>query len=138
MQFVGYCPVCGDIDLGIEQDKEHKCLYCNHETIITKYSLEEYFKNRTGVKQILKEFAKNSPEFDEELARKREEENDKVLHGRGTPMSSQQNVPKCPTCGSTNIKHITTLNRAVSVGILGLLSGKIGKNYECLNCKAKW
>lgn len=53
-------------------------------------------------------------------------------------LENQQNVPKCPTCGSTNIKRITTLDRAVSVGTLGLLSGKIGKNYECLDCKAKW
>lgn len=48
------------------------------------------------------------------------------------------NIPKCPTCGSTNIKRITTLNRAVSIGVFGILSGKIGKNYECLNCKSKW
>jgi len=53
-------------------------------------------------------------------------------------LENEQNIPKCPTCGSTNIKRITTLDRAVSVGTLGLLSGKIGKNYECLNCKAKW
>lgn len=49
-----------------------------------------------------------------------------------------QNIPHCPTCGSINIKHITTLNRAISIGMLGILSGKIGKTYECLNCKAKW
>lgn len=49
-----------------------------------------------------------------------------------------KNVPKCPTCGSTNVRRISTLDRAVSVGILGIFSGKIGKNYECLNCKAKW
>ncbi len=48
------------------------------------------------------------------------------------------NIPKCPTCGSTNIKRISALNRAVSIGMLGVFSGKIGKNYECLNCKAKW
>ena len=50
----------------------------------------------------------------------------------------QSNIPKCPTCGSTNVKHISTLNRAVSIGVFGLFSSKIGKNYECLNCKAKW
>ena len=50
----------------------------------------------------------------------------------------QSNTPKCPTCGSTNVKHISTLNRAVSIGVFGLFSSKIGKNYECLNCKAKW
>ena len=51
---------------------------------------------------------------------------------------NQSNIPKCPTCGSTNVKHISTLNRAVSIGVFGLFSSKIGKNYECLNCKAKW
>lgn len=50
----------------------------------------------------------------------------------------QSNIPKCPTCGSTNVKHISTLNRAVSIGVFGLFSSKIGKNYECLHCKAKW
>ena len=50
----------------------------------------------------------------------------------------QSNIPKCPTCGSTNVKHISTLNRAVSIGVFGLFSSKIGKNYECLNCKSKW
>ena len=50
----------------------------------------------------------------------------------------QSNIPTCPTCGSTNVRHISTLNRAVSIGVFGLFSSKIGKNYECLNCKAKW
>lgn len=56
-----------------------------------------------------------------------------------TSLTNQQaNVPTCPTCGSTNVKHISTLNRAVSIGVFGLFSSKIGKNYECLNCKMKW
>ena len=56
-----------------------------------------------------------------------------------TSLTNQQaNTPKCPTCGSTNVKHISTLNRAVSIGVFGLFSSKIGKNYECLNCKSKW
>lgn len=56
-----------------------------------------------------------------------------------TSLTNQQsNIPKCPTCGSTNVKYISTLNRAVSIGVFGLFSSKIGKNYECLNCKVKW
>ena len=56
-----------------------------------------------------------------------------------TSLTNQQaNIPTCPTCGSTNVKHISTLNRAVSIGVFGLFSSKIGKNYECLHCKAKW
>ena len=56
-----------------------------------------------------------------------------------TSLTNQQaNIPTCPTCGSTNVRPISTLNRAVSIGVFGLFSSKIGKNYECLNCKAKW
>ena len=43
--------------------------------------------------------------------------------------------PKCPMCGSTNTQIISTLNRAVSVGMVGLASSKIGKQYECKKCK---
>lgn len=46
--------------------------------------------------------------------------------------------PKCPTCGSTNIEKISTINRAVSVGMLGLASDKIGKQFQCKNCRYKW
>lgn len=46
--------------------------------------------------------------------------------------------PKCPNCGSTNTQIISTLNRAISIGAVGLASSKIGKQYECKNCKHKW
>ena len=56
-----------------------------------------------------------------------------------TSLTNQQaNIPTCPTCGSTNVRPISTLNRAVSIGVFGLFSSKIGKNYECLDCKSKW
>lgn len=46
--------------------------------------------------------------------------------------------PVCPNCGSTNTIRISTANRMVSVGMVGLASSKIGKQYECKNCKHKW
>ena len=45
---------------------------------------------------------------------------------------------ECPLCGSMNTRRISTLNRSVSVSAFGLASDKIGKQYECLNCKHKW
>ena len=44
----------------------------------------------------------------------------------------------CPMCGSKKVKRIGTASRAVSVATVGLASGKIGKQYECDNCKHKW
>lgn len=46
--------------------------------------------------------------------------------------------PKCPMCGSTNTVRISTINRATSVAMVGLASSKIGKQYQCNNCKHKW
>lgn len=48
--------------------------------------------------------------------------------------SSNVNIPKCPTCGSTNISKIGTFNRMLSTGFFGLASGKIGKTMRCKNC----
>lgn len=57
-------------------------------------------------------------------------------------MRSQQNgnvgVPKCPTCGSTNIRKISTGERMVSVGMLGLFSKKINKSFKCNSCGYTW
>ena len=47
-----------------------------------------------------------------------------------------ENIPKCPICGSTNLKKLTALDRGTSAFMWGLGSNKIGKTYECRNCKA--
>ena len=46
--------------------------------------------------------------------------------------------PHCPMCHSTNTRRVTNAARAASVATLGLASSKIGKSFECLNCKYKW
>lgn len=52
--------------------------------------------------------------------------------------NANTNVPKCPTCGSTNISKISTLNRGVSVYAVGLASDKIGKQFKCGKCGYMW
>lgn len=46
------------------------------------------------------------------------------------------NIPKCPVCGSTNLKKLDALNRGASVFLWGLGSNKINKTWECKNCKS--
>ncbi len=46
--------------------------------------------------------------------------------------------PKCPTCGGTHTRRITTTSRAISVTATGLASRKLGKSFECLDCKYTW
>lgn len=48
------------------------------------------------------------------------------------------NKPKCPTCGSTNVKKIGGWERGVSVAVLGVFSNKINKSFKCGNCGYTW
>ena len=50
--------------------------------------------------------------------------------------SNNQSLPKCPICGSTDLKKLDVLDRGLSVFMWGLGSNKIGKTYECRKCKA--
>lgn len=51
-------------------------------------------------------------------------------------LKANPNLPKCPICGSTNLKKLSFTNKAISVGVFGLLSNKINKTWECKNCKS--
>lgn len=44
------------------------------------------------------------------------------------------NIPKCPTCGSTNIRKISGVERGASILTFGLFSKKINKTFKCQNC----
>lgn len=48
----------------------------------------------------------------------------------------QQNKTICPYCKSTNVSKISTLGRGVSIGIFGLASSKVGKQWHCNKCKS--
>lgn len=52
--------------------------------------------------------------------------------------SQPQNIPKCPTCGSTNIEKISTVKKAFGFAMVGLLSSNFGKTMYCKNCDYKW
>ncbi len=53
-------------------------------------------------------------------------------------ITPKQNIIKCPVCGSTNVEKISTASRVVSVGMVGMASNKIGKQYKCKSCKHMW
>lgn len=50
----------------------------------------------------------------------------------------EQNIPKCPTCGSTNICKISTGKKALGFATVGIFSSNFGKTMECKQCGYKW
>ena len=49
-----------------------------------------------------------------------------------------QNMPKCPTCGSTNIKKIGTMSKIVGASMFGLFSKAAMSQFGCGDCGYKW
>ena len=66
-----------------------------------------------------------------------EEAKQKAEEARRRELELMNNVP-CPVCGSRNTYKIDNLDRVVSVKIWGMASGKIGKQYQCRDCKHLW
>lgn len=62
----------------------------------------------------------------------------KMSQFKSTLNESTANIPKCPTCGSTDIKKISGTKRWVGTGLFGLASSDVGKTMKCNNCGYKF
>ena len=48
-------------------------------------------------------------------------------------------LPKCPTCHSTNIQKISGGSKAVKVALFGIFAaGAISKTFKCNKCGYQW
>lgn len=99
------------------------------------YGQSEYSKELKKTKEDMElcqnDFAKYQEKVKERLS-------DAIVQFAKNAETMAPQLPQCPNCGSRNTKRITTTARALSIGAVGLASSKIGKQYECLNCKHKW
>lgn len=88
----------------------------------------------------LSDRAKN-PEMYETIGKARAEARKKQIEEvKKQAESNKTNLPKCPTCGSTNIRHISSTERGVNVVMFGFFGNKRKCQFECLNpnCKYRW
>lgn len=135
-----YCKRCGRIFMTpyAPKQKQEKCDKCNYEVNLVP---AEYIGEETWIlpkerkDRIIEELVKTSGVFDENLFQHR---NDKkpARHFNFSP--SNQNVPKCPTCQSTNIRNMGSIERGASIMTFGIFSKKINKTFKCSNCGYTW
>ena len=76
----------------------------------------------------------NFQEFNEKMMKIRQQYDEKLDISKQQPKF----VPKCPTCGSPNVKKIDGAKRWFGTGLFGLASSNIGKTMVCGNCGYKW
>lgn len=144
-----YCKKCGRIVQEEYDSSEQKCDYCNNLLLPVP---DEFLGGRSKLfikkelkDQFINDYIKSSSEFDQYLFEHREEDmfnkrmsdRAKLAHGASI-LEEKSRVPKCPTCGSTNIKKISGTKRWLSAGLFGLASSNIGKSMCCQNCGYKW
>ena len=51
---------------------------------------------------------------------------------------NQSNIPRCATCGSTNVEKISTTSKAIGFVAVGVFSSNFGRTMHCKNCGYKW
>lgn len=104
-------------------------------TGVAMYGLYSDYSSREKAKEELESAKKDYDKY--KMQKDREREAAKIQSAINNAKQSAKH-PKCPNCGSTNTVRITTANRMASVAAVGVASGKIGKQFECKNCKYKW
>lgn len=142
-----FCEKCNlyfftDIETGIVPEK---CKFCGNHLTDTGVSYEEY-KMMPKVKRCPKckrkfpkmfikcskcnfQLVKLSNE-NRQLDKKMNEINKQTQEYQ----EQQTSKVKCPYCNSTDVSKISTAGRVVSVGLFGLGSSKIGKQWHCKKC----
>ena len=58
--------------------------------------------------------------------------------GKVPPEYPFPDTPRCPTCGSTDIRKLSAGERGVSLGLFGLASKTARSQFVCDHCGYKW
>lgn len=125
------------IECGKEiSDKSKSCPHCGCPTIVSIRELEKESQIAENQDKLFYKCPLCKKEFKEGVLRCDVCKYTSII----LPVhnTKELNIPKCPTCGSTNIRRISGSKKAASIIGFGILSSNLGKTYECLNCKHKW
>lgn len=144
-----YCKKCGRIIFLFDSWKRI-CDCCKSDVypVPEQYLSSEFSLNEDLKENFLNEYIKSSSEFDQHLYEEREKNviqhaedfekyNSALNHGKAI-LEEKSRVPKCPTCGSANLKRISTTSKVMSVALFGLLSTKRSRTFHCNNCGYEW
>lgn len=93
---------------------------------ILRYETDEERKKRLD-----REYGKNSPAYQQAIV-------EQCIQAERKMIQESSNIPKCPTCNSTNITRISTTSKVVNVAMFGFLGQKRKHQFKCKNCGYEW
>lgn len=155
--YVSFCPKCkmmyGYSPDKKDEDKVKICGYkgCDGKIIHTKiYAIERLYieeisKDREFLAAMNELRNNDIIAYKERMAKYKKiyEETHKPLSDNNIQSTQQQtctqvNIPKCPTCGSTNIEKISAGKKIKGSMLFGIFSSDVRKTMHCKNCGYKW
>lgn len=138
---VKYCPKCQEYYGGGVFKMCEECLYCKGDLVelnIDKDNFNILYKisSDNNFLQAMIDLKDKDPiEFQLKMSQFRTQVNQtKAIEEQ----KQNANVPKCPTCGSTNIEKISFGKKAFGGALFGIFSSDVRKTMHCKNCGYKW
>lgn len=139
-----YCGYLGDfLDVGLNYDEFISQL----GNYLTKMNQSDTFENMWRARIEMFNIDQD-PRFDKDASLKSMKDRNREATEAHLQFIAKRNAEKqreaaantlhCPTCGSTNIKKLDVVDRAVSVGFFGIFSNKINKSFKCKDCGCTW
>lgn len=145
INIIWYCKKCGYVNSDIYSYiprlvKKGICPICKNKLNEIQENIT-YFQSHTEMWQdVVRNKYLKDINLDTEASNKRSnmeqkrQEEIKNLKNNSSTTEEKKFIPKCPICGSPNVKHIGAGERTLSVLTLGLLSNKINKSFKCNDC----
>lgn len=122
-----YCPICNKrLVEGDGTEDFEGCAIALRDKIYNEHIKGNEKREAWYAKMCKIEWSENDDEDDEE-----DDDDDGFIFG---------NMPKCPTCGTTNIRRIRTSEKLGNAIMWGLYGNKRRQQFECLNpnCRYRW
>lgn len=141
---LGICLRCGIITSLNKKHDSHT--NCEHKLIDIGITEKEYLEKDLCerfdfIEKMQEKYVDGNSEINEDLYNENLISNaaeKAILTQQSECYYEEAMQPKCPTCGSKNIKKIGLISRGLSVGTFGLASNSFGKTFYCENCGYKW
>lgn len=161
----GICPQCGYINFYVNPSKFPICESCGYEDPIimtmeemrefeSSLNLPETESKNNKVKPVVstadlqshealrEKYVYSSERFSKkaynDMLEYDRKERKRLQEYWDTAGRSEQPKPKCPTCGSTDLRKVSMGAKAVSVGLFGIFSQKVKKTWHCNSCGYEW
>lgn len=101
-----------------------------YEELGGKFSAR-YETNEQRKQRLDREYGKNSPAYQQAVVQN-------CIDADRERRQESNNIPRCPTCNSTDITRISATSKVVNVAMFGIFGQKRKHQFKCNNCKYEW